>query len=185
MPALRWRIYLGPDLSGFYVFVFVKHCQRLLKTGGEHLGDIFCRIVAQIGESSYLLRCVSRSCRMQVKTTGEGKILHRRGSHNHEAVPALVQVCFLRFIYTGLTHLRSTTSTTIMSSCLSWYRCRSWRQRNLRRSWEITRLPMQKISFSQSRKRFSTLIWLRLLHLWPHWQRSFNEDWKRWNLLLR
>ena len=29
---------------------------------------------------------------MTLKITGEGKILQRRGSHNHEAVPALVQV---------------------------------------------------------------------------------------------
>ena len=37
--------------------------------------------------------CAIRSCRlMRVRTTLDGKILQRRGKHNHEATPALIQV---------------------------------------------------------------------------------------------
>ena len=52
-------------------------------------------------------RCVSRSCRLQVKTTGEGKILYRRGTHNHEAMPALVQVCFFFCLFSQVQNINN------------------------------------------------------------------------------
>ena len=36
--------------------------------------------------------CSYSSCHVKIRTTKENKILYRRGSHNHEAMPALVQV---------------------------------------------------------------------------------------------
>ena len=38
-----------------------------------------------------LFRCCNRSCHVRVKTR-EGKILHRRNTHNHEATSTLIQV---------------------------------------------------------------------------------------------
>ena len=36
--------------------------------------------------------CSTSSCQVKIRTTKENKILYRRGNHNHDAMPALIQV---------------------------------------------------------------------------------------------
>ena len=117
--------------------------------------------------------CSTRSCRAKVKTTGDGKILHRRGSHNHEAMPALIQVQNSR-----------NQSQYQLQACLSWSRCGSWRPRSWKRLWEIQNLPQPKTSWFQSQKRSSTLKWLHLLHHIRQLRWGFDGDWKSWTYSL-